>query len=115
MLADYEIARVCHEANRALQTIQDDPTIPISPEWEQLDDETILSAIQGVAGIQGGNTPEQSHQNWMQFKLDHGWVRGPVKDEALKQHPLLVPYAELPAAQQLKDHLFSAIVKALSS
>ena len=39
MKAD-EIARVCHEANRALQIIQNDPGIPVSSPWGSLDPET---------------------------------------------------------------------------
>lgn len=107
-----EIARICHEANRALQIIQADPTIPVSVAWLELDSETRLSAEVGVRGVLAGNTPEQSHELWCRFKREHGWILGPVKDETFKEHPLLVPYDELPAAQQLKDALFSAIVKA---
>ena len=108
-----QIARVVHEANRALQVEQDDPTIPVSRAWDDLDDETKLSAIEGVRGVLAGNTPEESHAGWVDFKLDHGWVRGPVKDELLRQHPLLVPYDELPESQQVKDELFVAIVTVL--
>lgn len=108
------VAQVCHEANRALQVIQQDPTIPISPEWADLDPETMASAVDGVVYhlANPGVTPEESHNNWVAFKLAHGWTVGPVKDEELKQHPLLIPYSELPESQQLKDRLFSAIVEA---
>ena len=109
-----DIARVVHEANRAVQIIQDDPTIPVSPPWDDLDDETKASALDGVVAVQGGANPRQSHENWAAFKVAHGWVLGPVKDEVKKEHPLLVPYDELPAEQQVKDGLFGAIVSALS-
>lgn len=112
-LTPEEIASVVHEANRALQVVQADPTIPVSVHWEELDTETRNSAIDGVTNVLQGATPEESHQNWMQFKLDHGWKLGPVKNEETKEHPLLVPYAELPASQQVKDHLFVAIVTTL--
>lgn len=108
-----QIAHVCHEANRAVQIEQADPTIPISPLWEELDGETRESATQGVQGVLDGNTPAESHVGWVQFKVDHGWVFGPVKDETLKQHPLLVPYEGLPEAQKVKDALFVNIVGAL--
>jgi hypothetical protein len=107
------IAHVCHEANRALQIEQADPTIPISPLWEDLDEETRLSAVSGVQGVLDGNTPEQSHEGWTKFKLEHGWVLGPVKDETKKEHPLLVPYDELPESQKIKDSLFCGVVQAL--
>lgn len=112
-----QIARVVHEANRALQIEQDDPTIPVSVSWDDLDEETRRSAVEGVQKIL--NDPEttaaQSHESWMQFKLDNGWVHGPVKDEEKREHPLLVPYDELPPSQQVKDHLFAAIINALAN
>lgn len=107
------IARVCHEANRALQIEQADPTISVSPSWDDLDAETRDSAIDGVQGVLDGNTPEESHEQWCLFKLKHGWTLGPVKDEVHKRHPLLVPYAELPKSQRIKDKLFVAIVNVL--
>lgn len=88
-------------------------TIPVSPLWENLDLETQESATSGVQGIIDGNTPEQSHEGWVAFKLEHGWKFGPVKDEEKKEHPLLVPYSALPESQQIKDHLFSNVVHAL--
>lgn len=109
-----QIARVVHEANRALQIEQADPTIPVSVGWDELDEETRRSAIEGVQGVLNGNTPEESHEGWCAFKLDHGWTLGPVKDETKKEHPLLVPYDELPESQRIKDELFVAIVKALT-
>ncbi len=109
-----QIARVVHEANRALQIEQADPTIPVSVSWDDLDEETRQSAINGVEAVIGGAGPEQSHENWTRFKLTHGWTLGPVKDEELKQHPLLVPYGALPASQRVKDSLFGAIVQVLA-
>lgn len=110
-----DAARIVHEANRALQIIQADPTIPVSPSWDDLDPETRGSATQGVLGVLSGNTPEQSHQSWMAFKIEHGWVLGPVKDEAKKEHPLLIDYADLPDGQKLKDALFVGIVGIVAS
>lgn len=108
-----QIARVAHEANRALQIEQADPTIAVGPSWPLLDDETRASTIEGVEGVLDGNTPEQSHDQWVRFKIDNGWTLGPVKDLGKKEHPLLVPYDELPHSQQDKDHLFVAVVEAL--
>lgn len=50
----------------------------------------------------------------MKEKVDAGWVFGEIKDADAKTHPCIVPYDELPEFQKKKDHLFIAIVKALS-
>lgn len=110
-----QIAQVCHAANRAVQEIQQDPTISTSPIWPVLDAETKASAIDGVEAILSGRvtSPEESHANWRLFKEQHGWNYGPIKDEGAKTHPLLVPYSELPEPQRVKDALFWGIIQAL--
>ena len=108
------IARVVHEANRAVQQIQADHTIPVSPPWDELDEETRASTIDGIYGVWSGLSPEASHVNWMEFKISHGWTLGSVKDEVAKTHPLLVPYDQLPTDAKIKDHLFAAIVHTLT-
>jgi hypothetical protein len=59
-------------------------------------------------------TPENSHENWLKFKRNDGWVYGPVKDSVAKTHPCMVPYAELPTAQKAKDAIYHAIVRTLA-
>ena len=108
-----KIARVVHEANRALQIEQADHTIPISSAWDDLDSEARQSTEEGVQGVIAGNSPEKSHADWCLFKLKHGWTYGPVKDTVAKTHPCLIPYADLPANQRVKDELFVAIVQAI--
>ena len=110
-LAIEDIARVCHEANRALQTILREET---NPPWEKCDIELQNSAVDGVFNVLDGAGPEQSHGNWLKFKAEHGWTYGPVKDFNKKEHPCFVPYAELPPEQKVKDELFVSIVNALS-
>ncbi|MBY9068221.1 hypothetical protein K1X12_15050 [Hyphomonas sp. WL0036] len=58
--------------------------------------------------------PAEQHQQWMTAKIRDGWRFGPVKDVNLRTHPLIVPYADLPAVQRKKDDLLITIVKALS-
>lgn len=105
-----DIARVCHEANRAWCEANGDHSQPLwddAPEWQR------KSALIGVEGALGGNTPEQSHESWLAVKEADGWVYGEVKDPEAKTHPCFVPYNELPAEQRVKDHLFVAIVSTL--
>ncbi|MFE7233906.1 RyR domain-containing protein [Streptomyces sp. NPDC057596] len=108
-----DIARVCHDANRAWQIATGDPVV--SPQWDEAPEWQQVSAVDGVRKALGGATGEQLHQDWCDFKTSDGWVYGPVKDETAKTHPCLVPYSELPAEQRRKDALFAAIVAALTS
>ena len=107
-----QIARVCHEANRALQIAQRDPAP--SPHWEDAPESQTASAIDGVVQAIDGVEPKELHESWCDFKRASGWIFGEVKDEDAKTHPCLVAYDALPAHQQVKDHLFAAIVKALA-
>ena len=106
-----EIAKVCHEANKAYCETLGDMS---QPSWEDVPIWQRSSAILGVnAHFNGYVSPEQSHILWMGHKLSEGWKFGTVKNADRKEHPCLVPYAELPIEQQKKDALFGAIVQAL--
>lgn len=108
-----QIARVTHEANRAYCLSLGDTS---QPPWDGAPDWQKDSARQGVAAVLNGtaNTPEEQHQEWMGYKLASGWKYGPVKDADKKEHPCMVPYSDLPEDQKRKDHLFRAVVTALS-
>ena len=105
------IARVTHEANRAVQVETGDPAV--SPHWDDAPQWQRDSATEGVEKALDGATPEELHESWCEFKRNDGWVYGDVKDADAKTHPCLVPYAELPADQRTKDTLFQAVVQAL--
>ncbi|MFJ8923854.1 RyR domain-containing protein [Streptomyces sp. NPDC102415] len=107
-----DIARVCHDANRAWQIATGDPNV--SPLWDDAPEWQRASAIDGVRHAQNGATAEQLHQAWCDYKAADGWAHGSVKDETAKTHPCLVPYSELPPEQLRKDDLFAAIVAALT-
>lgn len=106
------IARVCHEVNRAYCQALGDMSQPYwhdAPEWQR------ASARMGVdLHTMGDFGPEASHISWMQQKLEEGWVYGPVKDAEKKEHPCMVPFADLPVAQQAKDFIFRAVVHAMT-
>lgn len=46
---------------------------------------------------------ENAHDLWATQRLADGWIHGPRRDDALKQHPCLVPYAELPESEKRYD------------
>ena len=43
------------------------------------------------------------HEVWAQSRLDQGWTYGDERSDALKTHPCLVPYDELPEVEKAYD------------
>lgn len=107
-----DVARIAHEANRAVQLVAGDPNP--SPHWDTAPTWQRESAVEGVRKALAGATAEGLHQSWCESKVKDGWNFGPVKDAEAKTHPCLVQYSELPEGQKAKDHLFGAIVNALA-
>lgn len=109
-----EIARVCHEVNRAYcQALGDNS----QPAWEEAPDWQRDSALTGVNLHLGTPDagPQASHESWMAEKVATGWVYGDVKNPEAKTHPCIVPFDQLPQAQQAKDFIFRGVVHALSA
>lgn len=108
-----EIARVCHEVNRAYcSALGDLSQLPWldAPEWQR------QSAIVGVQFILNNPdaSPAASHESWLAEKQRGGWKYGPIKDQDKKEHPCFVPYNDLPTEQRAKDYIFGAIVRSCS-
>lgn len=108
-----EIARVCHEVNRAYcQAMGDNSQLPwaMAPQWQK------DSAVNGVRLHVGHPElgPQASHEGWLKEKEAAGWKYGPVKDADKKEHPCMVPFDQLPKEQQAKDFIFRAVVHALA-
>lgn len=105
-------ARVAHEINRAYcDAIGDHSQKP----WDEADEWQRKSARLGVGVALGGATAEEQHEAWLAVKLSDGWVHGPVKDATAKTHPCLVPYADLPPEQRIKDSLYIAAVRVVAT
>ena len=43
------------------------------------------------------------HEVWAQSRISQGWTYGPERNDALKHHPCLVPYEDLPEVEKAYD------------
>ena len=43
------------------------------------------------------------HEVWAQSRMEQGWTYGNERSDALKQHPCLIPYEELPEVEKAYD------------
>ena len=106
-----DVAKICHEANKAYcATIGDDT----QPSWEDAPERQKESAINGVRFhcLNENTTPADSHNSWLKEKTEQGWSWGEIKDAEKKEHPCFTAYENLPKSQQIKDYIFKNIVEA---
>ena len=43
------------------------------------------------------------HEVWAQNRMEQGWTYGEERSDALKTHPCLIPYEELPEVEKAYD------------
>ena len=43
------------------------------------------------------------HDVWAESRISQGWTYGPERNDALKTHPCLVPYEDLPEVEKAYD------------
>jgi hypothetical protein len=48
---------------------------------------------------------ENTHDTWATQRIKDGWSWGPKRDDALKQHPGLVPYGDLSESEKEYDRV----------
>lgn len=103
-------ARAAHEANRAYSLFLGDDTHvawDVAPEWQK---ESSRSGVRYLIERDFEVEAGEIHQAWLDKKTAEGWTHGAVKDPVAKTHPSLLPFAELPVAEQGKDMLFLTTV-----
>lgn len=59
--------------------------------------ETLISLKESIA--------KNVHETWAATRMAAGWKYGPERDDALKLHPDLVPYEDLPEEEKQFDRL----------
>lgn len=114
MTDNQDIARVCHEVNRALCVAFGDLSQKPWAEAEQWQRDSAIKGVEYAIANPDGPVSAQ-HDAWSADKVAEGWVYGPVKDATAKTHPCLVPFDDLPAEQKAKDHLFKAVVRSMAA
>jgi len=109
-----DIAKMCHETNKHFTRLLGDFS---QHSWEEAEEWQRKSAIAGVEfALANPTAPASSqHDAWCADKIADGWKYGPAKDAEKKEHHCLVEYSALPLEQRTKDHLFKAIVAAMTA
>lgn len=46
---------------------------------------------------------KNTHEVWARERINQGWTWGPVRDDAKKEHPCLIPYEQLPESEKEYD------------
>lgn len=46
---------------------------------------------------------KNTHEVWSTSRIEDGWVYGEKRDDALKQHPCLIPYEDLDESEKEYD------------
>lgn len=101
-------ARAAHEVLRAYNEVIGDA---VAPEWERCPHHMRTVTRNGVLPALQGTSPADSHARWCEGMAAQGWVWGPAKDPARKQHPYLTEFDKLPESARAKDHLFVSVVR----
>ncbi len=63
-------------------------------------------ALQGLVELLARN----AHETWAALRLEQGWRLGPQRDDALRLHPCLVAYEELPESEKAYDRALAVQV-----
>ena len=83
---------------RVLQSIDEYEPHPVNVDQIPLDGD--LEELQEAIA-------ENAHDVWAEARMKDGWTYGPVRDDANKRHPDLVPYTSLPDSEKEYDRIMA--------
>ena len=108
-----EIAKVAHATLQEYKKFTE-PELAIQG-WFDVTKEDRDSFIAGVEWVMNNpaTTAEHQHNAWVKHKKDTGWLYGKKKDEKLRTHPLMIPWADISLEHRTKDTIFIAVVVSL--
>ena len=69
------------------------------PKPENLDGIQLSDELNGLVEAMAKNV----HDVWAQSRMEQGWTNGPERNDALKHHPCLVAYEDLPEVEKAYD------------
>lgn len=110
-LDDVDLARICHEAHLALRIGLNDSAD--DTHFDALPQERKQVVINQVRLFREGKSLAEAHWAWVTWMRSQGWKpQRPMndKDPARKLHPGMVPWEELPVAEQAKVRQAQRIV-----
>lgn len=70
-----------------------------TPKPAQTDDIVLSTELNSLVEAMAKNV----HEVWAESRISQGWTYGPERNDALKHHPCLVPYEELPEVEKAYD------------
>lgn len=83
---------------RVLRSAEDYEPHPLNLEDIPLTDD-LLELQEAIA--------ENAHEVWAAARKADGWTYGPVRNDALKQHPDMLPYSALPDSEKEYDRIMA--------
>lgn len=69
------------------------------PKPAQTDDIVLSTELNSLVEAMAKNV----HDVWAESRISQGWTYGPERNDALKTHPCLVPYEDLPEVEKAYD------------
>lgn len=99
-----------YEGARLQADAVDAPIVP--PPWQHREPafrEQFRTVIAMMCSDQRKSDPEELHDDWVRAYEAMGWRWGGTRDPEAKTHPDMVPFGDLPFAEQIKDAVFVAL------